>query len=80
MRGSDVYDLPIGTILTDTNNTEHIFIGWRQNTRGLEAWFVRALHKDPIYLTPDTLRTYKATFAPTLAKRFPGIERYRIPE
>lgn len=73
-RCEDAYDLqPGATVSAADDGRLWVFIGWRQNSAGLNAWFARTVEGwergDPMF--------YSAAIAATLAKRFPDVERHR---
>ena len=73
-RCEDAYALHPGAAVSAADDGRTwVFIGWRQNSAGRNAWFARTVEGwekgDPSF--------YSAAFAPTLAKRFPDVEKYR---
>jgi hypothetical protein len=76
IRAEDVYDPPLGTVLTDATGIRQVFVGWRANTVGREMVFCRAYtgegagqrvwHQWEPYI-------YHAAMADTLLRKFPGL-------
>lgn len=77
-RASTVFDIPLGTVVraADTG-TLYVFIGWRPNTVGHEAFFGRAFTgTEPPASVRGPIWTYNCAYADTLLQKFPELAAY----
>lgn len=80
IRGEDVLNIPLGTVVASDKGVTFVFAGWRATAAGCEAILVQAYedrgrggawrgrHQD----NADPW-TYKASIADTLIRKFPGL-------
>ncbi len=75
-RGEHHLDIPLGTVVTksDARGGRYVFVGWRVNTVGREALFVRD-QTGVVDSRPPW--TYHAAYLATLLREFPELAAYR---
>lgn len=79
-RAEDVYDVPLGTVLTDETGIDQVFVGWRRNTIGCEMVFARAYkgnEKPQRTWQEYEPYIYHASMADTLLRKFPGLSTFK---
>jgi hypothetical protein len=72
-RAEDAFDLPFGAVVHAADGHAWAFVGWRENSAGRNAWFVREQ-------TPRETRepiAYSAAHAATLERKFPDVAGLR---
>lgn len=72
-RVEDLYDFRIGESFPDADGRLWVFIGWRLNSAGRNANFVREVAG---YEKGDPM-TYSVVFASTLERKLPSVKTVR---
>jgi hypothetical protein len=79
-RAEEVFEVPLGTVLTDETGVNQVFVGWRRNTVGCEMVFVRAYNgrERPRRIWVDwEPYVYHASMADTLLRKFPRLKEFQ---
>lgn len=75
-RASDVFDLPLGTLIEDSDTQIWVFIGVSENVVGGVLNFAR-VKPEKQWRGEDPVSVYRVAMAGTALKKFPALEQHR---
>ena len=76
VRASDLFDLPLGTLIEDNNAHVWVFIGVSENVAGKVLNFAHVVPRK-LWRGENPVMIYSVALPGTALKKFPGLEAWR---